>query len=95
LSKCHLGEYETAVGWLRKAIDANRNTHWAYFYLVACLAHLGRLDEARKELKAGLAVNPNFTIRRFRAGAYSDDAVYLAQYARVIEGPRMAGAPEG
>jgi tetratricopeptide (TPR) repeat protein len=93
-AKALLGEYEAAVGWLRKSIDANRNTHWAYFYLAACLAHLGRLDEAREELKAGLAVNPNFTIKRFHASAESDNPVFLAQRERVIEGMCKAGVPE-
>ena len=97
-AKACLDEYEAAVGWLRKSIDANRNNPWTYFYLAACLAHLGRLDEAREELKAGLGVNPKFTLRRFRAGVESDklsNPVFLAQYARIIEGIRMAGAPEG
>ncbi len=93
-AKAYLGEYEAALGWLRKSVDANRNNPWTYFHVAGCLAHLGRLDEARKELKAGLAVNPSFTLRRFRAGAESDNPVYLAQHARVIEGMRLAGAPE-
>jgi TolB-like protein/class 3 adenylate cyclase/Tfp pilus assembly protein PilF len=93
-AKAFLGEYQAATGWLRKSIDANRNNPWAYFYLAACLAHLGRLDEAHEELKAGLAVNPNFTIKRFQAAAESDNPVYLAQRERVIEGMRLAGAPE-
>ena len=69
LAKALLGDYEQALtpGY-RKSIDANRNNPWAFFYLAACLAHLGRLDEARQEVKAGLAVNPKFTIARCRAG---------------------------
>ena len=94
LAKSYLGEYEAAVGWLRKSIDANRNTHWAYFFLAASLAHLGRLDEARTEVKAGLAVNPKFTVKRFRAGVESNNVVFLAQRERVAEGMRMAGVPE-
>jgi TolB-like protein len=94
-AKALLGEYEAAVGWLRKSIDANRNNPWTYFYLAACLAHLGRLDEARGELKAGLVFNPNLTIKRFRAGAESDNPVFLAQRERIIEGMRLAGVPEG
>jgi tetratricopeptide (TPR) repeat protein len=89
-----LGEYEAALGWLRKSIDANRDTSWTYFPLASCLAHLGRLDVARQELKSGLAVNPNFTIKRFLAAAESDNPVFVAQYARVAEGMGMAGAPE-
>jgi TolB-like protein/class 3 adenylate cyclase len=94
-AKAYLGEYEAAAGWLRKSIEANRNTFWAYFLLASCLAHLGRLDEARQELKNGLAVNPNFTIKRFHATAESDNPVFVAQHVRVAEGMRMAGAPEG
>jgi TolB-like protein/class 3 adenylate cyclase len=95
LAKSCLGEFAGALGWLRKSIDANRNNPWAHFHLAGCLAHLGRLDEARTEVKAGLAVNPKFTLRRFRAGAQSDNPVFLAQRERVIEGMRLAGVPEG
>jgi len=94
-AKAHLGEYETAAAWLRKSIDANRNNPWAYFPLAACLAHLGRLEDARQEVKAGLAYNPNFTIRRYLAGVASDNAIVRAQRERIIEGMRLAGVPEG
>jgi len=67
----------------------------AYFYLAAALVHLGRLDEARAAVKAGIALDPAFTILRFRAGASSDNQTYLAQLERVIEGMRAAGIPEG
>ena len=36
-----------------------------------------------------------FTLRRFRAGVESDNAVFLAQRARVAEGMRRLAAPEG
>jgi len=35
------------------------------------------------------------TIKRFRAAAQSDNAVYLAQRERIIEGMRLADVPEG
>ena len=94
-AKTLLGEFAEASAWLRKSIDANRNRPLAFFLLAACLAHLGRIDEGRREMKAGLAVDPKFTLGRFRAGAQSDNAVYLAQRARVAEGMRLAGVPEG
>jgi TolB-like protein/class 3 adenylate cyclase/Flp pilus assembly protein TadD len=93
-AKACLGEYEAAVVWLRKSIDANRSNLWAYFILAACLAHLGRLDEARQQIRAGLAVNPKFTLRRYRTGVESDNAVFLAQRERLIDGLRKAGLPE-
>jgi TolB-like protein/class 3 adenylate cyclase len=92
-AKAYLGAFEEALPWLRKSIDANRNTPWAFLYLAACLAHLGRLDEARREVRAGLAVNPNFTLKRYLAHIQSDNAVYLAQRERVAEGMRLAGVP--
>ena len=94
LAKAFLGDFAQGLPWNKKSIDANRNNPWAFFYLAACLAHLGRLDEARQEVKAGLAVNPKFTIARCRAGFVSDNAVFLAQRERMIEGMRMAGVPE-
>jgi tetratricopeptide (TPR) repeat protein len=94
-AKSLLGKHEEAVNWLRRSIEANRNSLWAHFHLAASLAHLSRLDEAREALKTGLAVNPKFTLRRFRAGyTESDNPVFLAQYERIAEGLRMAGAPE-
>jgi tetratricopeptide (TPR) repeat protein len=94
-AKANLGEWAQAQPWLRKSIDANRNYPLPFFYLAACLARLARLDEAHSEVKAGLAGNPRFTLRRYRAGAESDNAVYLTQRERIIEGMRMAGVPEG
>jgi tetratricopeptide (TPR) repeat protein len=93
-AKAYLGEFSEASTWFRKSIDANRNRPNAFFNLAACLAHLGRLDEARREVKAGLALDPKFTLRRYRAGAECDNPIYLAQRERVIEGMRMAGIPE-
>jgi TolB-like protein/class 3 adenylate cyclase len=93
-AKMLLGEWEDALLRLRKSIDANPNNPWASFYLAACLAHLGRLDEARPAATFGVAVNPRFTIERLRAFDESDNRVFLAQRERVIEGMRKAGVPE-
>ena len=94
-AKAFLGKDQEALHWLKKSIDANRNVHLAFFLLATCLAHLGRIDEACDEVKAGLAVNPKFTIKRFRAGTESDHPVYLAQRERVYEGMGIAGVPDG
>ena len=59
------------------------------------LAHLGRLDEAHSAVKAGLALNPSFTVSRARAAwpAASDDPTHRAKLERIFEGLRKAGAP--
>ena len=69
----------------------------AHFSLAAALAQLGRLDEAHSAVKAGLALDPNFTVSRTRASwtAMSDDPTYLAQIELYLEGLRKAGVPEG
>jgi hypothetical protein len=56
---------------------------------------LGSPDPASAAAKAGLALDPSFTIRRYRDGAYSDNPTFLAKRERVCEGMRLAGVPEG
>jgi hypothetical protein len=47
------------------------------------------------EVKAGLSLDPNFTLGRFRAGSASDNPTFLARRERIYEGMRKAGVPEG
>ena len=96
LAKLHLGSWEQAVAWFRRTIEANRNFPHAYFWLAAALAQLGRLDEARSAVKAGLALNPTYTISRASAlwTAMSDDPTYLAELEPIFEGMHKAGLPE-
>jgi TolB-like protein/Flp pilus assembly protein TadD len=94
-AKFCLGSDEEAVTRFRRCVEISRNYPLVHFHLAAALAHLGRLDEARAAVQAGLAINPTFTISRFRAGVQSDNPTYLAQRERVYEGMRKAGVPEG
>jgi TolB-like protein len=94
IAKVSLGRDEEAAVWLLRSVEANRNLVLSHFYLAVARAHLGRMNEAQAAAKAGLALNPTFTIRRFRAGAASDNQTYLAQRERVYEGMRKAGVPE-
>jgi TolB-like protein/class 3 adenylate cyclase len=96
IAKNHLGDFEQAVLWCRRAIEANRNYPEAHFHLAAALARLGRLHEARSAVKAGLTLNPSFTVSRARVNwtAMSDDPTHPQQLAPIFEGLRMAGLPE-
>jgi tetratricopeptide (TPR) repeat protein len=96
LAKLHIGCYEQAVAWLRRAIEVNRNYPAVYFHLATALAQLGRLDEARSAVKAGLALNPTYALSHARVtrAARSDDPTYLAQLEPIFEGMRKAGVPE-
>jgi TolB-like protein/class 3 adenylate cyclase/Flp pilus assembly protein TadD len=93
-AKLQLEKDEEAVAWERRGNEFNRNNPMAHLYLAAALAQLGRLDEARAAATTGLALDPTFTIRRFRANAWSDNPVYLAGRERAMEGLRKAGVPE-
>jgi TolB-like protein/Flp pilus assembly protein TadD len=94
-AKVQLNAYTEAVTWLRRGLEANRNYSVAHFSLASALARLGRLDQAHAAVQAGLALDPGFTIRRFRAIELSDHPAYLAGRERTYEGMRLAGVPEG
>jgi tetratricopeptide (TPR) repeat protein len=95
VAKLWQGADADAVFWLRQCIENNRNYALAHFYLAAALAQLGELDEARAAAQAGLALLPNFTIRRYRASTACNHPAYLAGRERTYEGLRLAGVPEG
>jgi len=94
LAKLHLDADAEAVVWLRRCLKANPNYPLAHFYLAAALSFLGELDEARTAAKAGLALDPTFTIRRFKNFPITGNAKFRAASKRVMQGMRMAGIPE-
>jgi TolB-like protein/class 3 adenylate cyclase len=96
IAKNYAGLYDQAIPWFRRAIEVNRNYPHPHFVLGVALALLGRLDEARSSVKAGLALNPSFTISSARTTwkTMSDDPIHLAQLERLLEGGRIAGVPE-
>ena len=95
LAKFWQGADDEAIVWLRRSLEANRNHPMVHFLLAAVLAHVGELDEARATAQAGLALNPSFSIRRYRTNTQSNNPMYLAGRERAYEGMRLAGVPEG
>ena len=93
-AKVQLDADAEAVAWFLRSIEANRNYPITHFALAAALALLGSLDQARAAAKAGLTLDPKFTIRRFRDGASSNNPAFLAKRERVYHGMRIAGVPE-
>jgi tetratricopeptide (TPR) repeat protein len=86
-AKMALGANEEAVALLRRSVENNRTIPLTHFFLAAALANLGKLEEAQSEAKAGLALDPGFTIRRFAKSGQPDD--------RLLGAMRKAGVPEG
>ena len=62
--------------------------------VTAALARLGLLPEAYYEARTGLAINPTFSIPRFRASTASDNPTAVAGRERIIDGLRKAGVSE-
>ena len=94
IAKLYVGRDEEAVVWLNRSIEMNPSAPIFKFYLASALARGGRLEEAREAARAGLELNPSFTIARFRSMTLSDHPAYLAGRERAYEGMRLAGAPE-
>ena len=86
-AKLNLGANDEAVALFRRSIESNRANPLTHFFLAAALANLGKLGEARSETKAGLALDPGFSIRRFRNGNENAEDLLNAM--------RNAGVPEG
>jgi TolB-like protein/tetratricopeptide (TPR) repeat protein len=91
---CLLGRNEEAASWFRRSIEANRNFALSHFIYGTALANLGRMDEARSEVAAGLALDPRFSITSFQSAIQSGNRVFLAQRAGIIDDMRRAGIPE-
>jgi adenylate cyclase len=85
-AKMTLGANEEAAALFRRSIEINRTAPLTHFLLAAALANLDKLEEARSEVKAGLALDPSFSIRRFETGGGGGPP---------LEGMRKAGVPEG
>ena len=96
VAKVALNADTEAVAWLRRSLEANRNYSAQHFQLAAVLMRLGKTEEAGAAAQAGLALDPNFTVRRARAlNEWSDNPVVFAGRERQCEGMRLAGVPEG
>jgi TolB-like protein/class 3 adenylate cyclase len=94
-AKLQLNADAEAVTWLRRSIEANPNWPLSHFLLAAALTLLGSLDEARAAVRAGLALDPSFTLRRLASLGASKNPIHLAGGMRVAGGMRLAGVPEG
>ncbi|MCA1390615.1 adenylate/guanylate cyclase domain-containing protein [Bradyrhizobium sp. IC3123] len=84
-----------AATWFSRGIEANRNYPLAHFGYASALALLGKRDEAQVAAKAGLALDPTFTIGRFKSGPSHGNAAFVTGARRIVKGLHIAGVPEG
>lgn len=94
MADLYLGRVDQAADPLRKAVELNSSFSIAHFILAATLALMGRDAEAAEACAAGLRLDLNFSVAKFRSNTRSDNPVYLAGRERIYEGLRKAGVPE-
>ncbi|MBR0846290.1 winged helix-turn-helix domain-containing protein [Bradyrhizobium diazoefficiens] len=94
VAQSYLGADETAVHWFKRSIEVNRNiAPFVHFYLAAALANLGFIEEARTSVRAGLALDPHFSVAQFHQSSPTDHPTCLVQRARIAGGLLKAGLP--
>ncbi|HVR68127.1 MAG TPA: tetratricopeptide repeat protein, partial [Verrucomicrobiae bacterium] len=86
-----LKRYEEAAEWARRALQ-QPNFQWSrYTVLIAALAQLGRLEEARTCIQQLQVKRPNTSIAFVRETHLFGDTASFAHY---LDGLRMAGLPD-
>jgi TolB-like protein len=94
VAKQVLGADAEAIVWLRRCVEANWSYPVGHFSLAAALVAIGSLEEAQAAARAGLALDPAFTIRRLGSMRVSDDPTFRAAVKRIFHDMRMAGLPK-
>lgn len=89
----HLAHDAEAIEWCRKSV-AIAPFWFAYVNLAASYAYMGQQAEARAAVAELLRLQPGFTVHRWASTPYSNNPLWLKQYARITEGLRKAGLPE-
>ena len=91
----YIGDDEAAVGWLRRAIEANPGYLNPVPFLVVAYARLGRKAEARELMDEFLRKRPKFTISGWDSAYPRRNLETLAQRERLRDTLRQFGVPEG
>ena len=90
-----LGNDEQVVAICRKALSVGYRPHYLYWYLIAALAHLGRLEEAHTALAELRQINSRMgTVSAVQKGSRSQHPAYVALRQRMFDGVRKGGMPE-
>ena len=75
LSRAHLSQEQPAeaLGWIEKAVNLKSNSPDLQYRYAICLAHLDRVEEAKKALNECERLDPGFLEKRKHWRPYSDD----------------------
>jgi tetratricopeptide (TPR) repeat protein len=89
----HLGQDARAIEWGRKSVAVG--PFWvAYVDLASAYAWTGQKEQAQSAIRELLKLMPGYTVTKWATAGWSDNPIFLQQYARITEGLRKAGLPE-
>src|SRR3984957_8927695 len=93
----HLAQWEQAIEWCEKALANNvKERAGAFANLALANAWAGHDKEAKGAVAELREVDPSFTVQSVAGYRnQSDDPTFDGQSARIVEGLRKAGVPEG
>jgi hypothetical protein len=90
-----LAQWEQAITWCDKALAGAPETLYAWVHLAAANAWAGHGKEASEAVAQLLKIHPGYTVQTYAGTHFSDDPTFNTQRARIVEGLRKAGLPEG
>jgi adenylate cyclase len=91
----HLAQWEQAIEWCGKSIASGNDSMYPYVDLAAANTWAGHDKEAKEAVAQLRKLYPDFTVQSWASIHWSDDPTFNEQYARIVEGLRKAGLPEG
>jgi adenylate cyclase len=91
----HLAQWEQAIEWCEKAHAGAPEFWYPLAELAAADAWVGHDKEAKEAAAQLQKVYPGFTVQTWAGRHRSDDPTYNVRDARIVEGLRKAGLPEG
>ncbi len=85
MAAVHAGNYEAALGWLRRSRQANHAFDSTLFWLAVAHAGLGQTQDAQPFLAAFLASRPRFNIASWSLGPPYRNEIVAQQRTRIAE----------
>ena len=90
----HLAQHEKAIEWGTKSVAIA--PYWvAYIDLISAYGWTCQKRLAQEAIGELHKLMPNFTVRTWVTGGWSDSPVFIAQAQMMAEGLRRGGLPEG
>jgi adenylate cyclase len=91
----HMAQWEKAVEWSQRSIATSSGYWLPYVDLIAASGWLGREAEVKGAIDGLRELMPGFTVQDWANVRWSGNLKFQHEYARIVDGLRKAGLPEG